>query len=98
MNRYLAIDKIRALLLEDNFSDEEEIEGKEDDGGKNIIHKNDYDTDLKIEINEEDERSTLDVKYESFEDHDNDDQCFMEARSIIKKPSRCYSRLFGQIL
>ena len=88
MNRYLAIDKIRALLLEDNFSDEEEIEGKEDDGGKNIIHKNNYDTDLKIEINEEDERSNLDVNYESFEDHDNDDQCFMEARSIIKKPSR----------
>ena len=31
MNRYLAIDEIRDLLLEDNSYDEEEKRGKEDE-------------------------------------------------------------------
>ena len=44
MNICLAIDEIRALLLEDNPSDKEEIGGKEDDDEKNI-NKSDHVTD-----------------------------------------------------
>ena len=79
MNRYLAIDEIRALLMEDNSSDEKEIEGKEADNEKSVINHSDHVTDSEIEIDEEDEHSDLDVDSESFEDHHNDDEYFMEA-------------------
>ena len=78
MNRYLAINKIKDLLLEDNLYDEEEIEGKGDDDKKNIINESDHVTDSEIEIDEEDEHSNLDVDSESFEDHDNDEEYFVK--------------------
>ena len=81
MNRYLDIAKIRALLLENNSSDEEVTGGKKDNDEKNI---SDHVVDSEIEIDEEDELFDLDVDPESFEDHDKDDEYVMEARSTIK--------------
>ena len=66
-------------MLEDNSSDEAEIEGKEDGDDKNIFNKSDHVTDSEIEIDEEDEHPDLDVNSESFEDNDSDDEYFMDA-------------------
>ena len=52
MNRYLAIDEIRAVLVEDNSSDEEKIGSKEDDDEKNIINESDHVTNSEIKIYE----------------------------------------------
>ena len=40
---------------------------------KIIINKSDHDTDSEIEIDEEGKHADLDVDFESFEDHDNND-------------------------
>ena len=53
MDRFLDDNRIKAILLEENSS-EEEIGSDEDDNEERVFNENDHDTDSEFEIGQKD--------------------------------------------
>ena len=57
MDRFLDDNRIKAILLEENSS-EEEIGSDEDDNEERVVNESDHDTDSEFEIGQKDSKLT----------------------------------------
>jgi len=66
MGRFLDDNRIKAILLEENSS-EEEIGSDEDDNEERLVNESDHDTDSEFEIGQKDMQTDTNVDYGSDE-------------------------------
>ena len=67
MDRFLDDNRIKAILLEENSS-EEEIGSDEADNEERAVNESDHDTDAEFEIGQKDMKSDTNVEYGSSEE------------------------------
>jgi hypothetical protein len=72
MDRFLDDNRIKAILLEENSS-EEEIGIDEDDNEERVVKESDHDTDSEFKICQKDMQTDTNVDYGSSEDYGSDE-------------------------
>jgi len=83
MDRFLDDNRIKAILLEENSS-EEEIGSDEDDNEERVVNESDHDTDSEFEIGQKDMQTDTNVDYGSSEEDYGSDEHFICKDKVTK--------------